>query len=68
MITNIPIDEELIEKARQAGGHGTREEAMRRALEEYINHRRRERILELAGTIEYDDAYDYKAARRKDNP
>lgn len=68
MITNIPVDEELIEKARQAGRHGTCAEAMHRALEEYINHRRRERIIELAGTVEYDDDYDYKAARQTDNP
>lgn len=68
MITNIPIDEELVEEARRAGRHGSREEAIRRALEEYVNHHRRQRIINLFGTVEYEDEYDYKSARRKDQP
>lgn len=68
MITNTPIDENLVEEARLVGRHGTREEAIRRALEEYVRQHRRQRIISLFGTIEYEDDYDYKSARRKDQP
>ena len=64
MITNLSIDEQLVEQARRAGRHATREEAIRRALEEYVSHHRREQIINLFGIVEYED--DYKSARRKD--
>ena len=62
---NVPllIDEKLVEAARQAGHHATPEEAVRHALEEYVHRHKRQRIVELFGTIEYDEAYDYKAGR-----
>ena len=54
-----------MEKARQAGGHKTKKEAVTAALEEYIRHRQQLRVLELFGTIDYDPDYDYKSARRR---
>jgi len=35
-------------------------------LEEFIARREQRKILELAGTLEWDDAYDYKADRSRD--
>ena len=66
MSTQLVADDELIEQARQAGQHATAEEAVRSALEEYVARRRRQRIIDLFGTVDYDDDYDYKALRRED--
>jgi hypothetical protein len=66
MATNLALDDEtLIEQARVAGGHKTKKEAVTSALQEYIRHRKQLEILKLFGTIDYDPAYDYKAARRR---
>jgi Arc/MetJ family transcription regulator len=65
MATNLAIDDKLIEEARKIGAHKTKKEAVTKALEEYIQHRRRLRILADFGTVDFDPAYDYKAARRK---
>lgn len=65
MPTNLAIDDRLIEEARRTGRHKTKKEAVTAALEEYIKHRKRLRLLELFGTIDYDPKYDYKAERRR---
>jgi len=63
MSAELVADDDLVEQARRAGNHATAEEAVRSALEEYVA-RRRQRIIELFGTVEYDDDYDYKTLRR----
>ena len=65
MATNLALDDGLIEEARTIGGHKTKREAVTAALQEYVQRRRQMRIFELAGTIDYDPAYDYKAERRR---
>lgn len=65
MPTNLAIDDRLIEEARRTGCHKTKREAVTVALQEYIKHRKRLRLLQLAGTIDYDPRYDYKAERRR---
>ena len=65
MATNLDLDDELIEAAVKAGGHRSKKEAVTAALEEYVRYRQRLQILDLVGTIDYDPAYDYKAARRR---
>jgi Arc/MetJ family transcription regulator len=62
--TNLALDDRLIEEARKVGGHKTKKEAVTAALDEYVKRRKRLEILELAGKLDYDPAYDYKAARR----
>lgn len=64
MATNLALDDRLIEEARKVGGHKTKKEAVTAALDEYIKRRKQLEILELAGKLDYDPAYDYKAARR----
>ncbi|MBI4874415.1 MAG: type II toxin-antitoxin system VapB family antitoxin [Acidobacteria bacterium] len=59
----MDIDDRLIERARRIGKHKTKKEAVTAALEECVRRRRQLAILDLAGTIEYADDYDYKAAR-----
>lgn len=65
MATNLALDDKLIEQARRIGKHKTKKEAVTAALEEYVRYRQQLRILELAGTIEFDPGYDYKAERRR---
>ncbi len=65
MATNLAIDDRLIGEAQKLGRHRTKKEAVNAALDEYVRRRRQLEILSLAGTIEYDDGYDYKRERRR---
>ena len=66
MPTNLAIDDRLIEEARQIGHHGTKKEAVTAALDEYIRRRKQMQILDLFGTVDYREDYDFKANRRRD--
>jgi len=66
MPTNLAIDDRLIEEARQIGHHRTKREAVTAALDEYIRRRKQMQILDLFGTIDYHEDYDYRANRRRD--
>jgi Arc/MetJ family transcription regulator len=65
MPTNLAIDEELLETAKRLGKHKTKRETVNEALREYIQYRKRVGALDLLGTIDFDPAWDYKAARKK---
>jgi Arc/MetJ family transcription regulator len=65
MPTNLAIDDTLLEEALKVGGHRTKRATVNEALKEYIQRRRRRRILKLIGTIDFDPAYDYKRARKR---
>jgi len=62
--TNLAIDDRLIEEAQKLGHHRTKKDTVTAALGEYIQRRKQQGILSLFGTIEYDQAYDYKRERR----
>lgn len=66
MPTNLALDDSLIAEARRIGQHATKKAAVTAALEEYIRRRKQMEILNLAGTIDYDPAYDYRKVRRLD--
>jgi hypothetical protein len=63
MATNLNLDDELIREAQELGGFKTKREAVTAALVEYVRFKKQIGIIELFGTVEYDDDYDYKAAR-----
>jgi len=65
MATNLALDDRLIEEARRLGGHRTKKAAVTEALAEYIARRKRRRVLDLFGTLDWDPGYDYKAERRR---
>ncbi len=65
MPTNLAIDDRLLEEAQRVGGHRTKKATVTEALQEYIQHRKQAKILELFGTLEFDPKYDYKKQRRK---
>ena len=62
--THLKIDEELIEEAHRLSQHETREAAVTAALKHYIQHRKQLEILELFGTIDFHEDYDYKKNRQ----
>jgi Arc/MetJ family transcription regulator len=63
--TNLAIDDRLIEEAKRIGGYPTKRAAVTAALEEYVRRRRQLGILQLAGKVDYDPAYDHKLLRRR---
>lgn len=65
MATNLAIDPELLDRALAASGERTKKAAVTRALEEFIARREQARIVELFGTVEFDESYDYKAERSR---
>ena len=64
MATNLDLDDELIQAARQLGGHKTKRDAVTRALQEYVRWLRQKAIVSDFGTIDYDPKFDYKKQRR----
>jgi hypothetical protein len=64
-ITNLAIDDKLIENARRIGNHKTKKAVVTEALIEYIQRREQLKILGLFGTIDYDDDYNYKDQRKR---
>jgi Arc/MetJ family transcription regulator len=65
MATNLAIDPELLDEALKVGGHRTKKATVNEALEEYVRRRKQKEVLELFGTVDFDDDYDYKAQRRR---
>lgn len=65
MATNLAIDTELLETALKTGGLKTKKATVNQALIEFIQKRKNAEIIQLFGTIKYDDKYDYKKARTR---
>ena len=65
MATNLSIDPELLNKALQVGGEKTKKATVNRALREFIARREQERLLDLFGKLDWDEAYDYKRERMR---
>jgi hypothetical protein len=63
MATNLALDNKLIEEAQAIGHHKTKKAVVTEALKEYIQRRKQLAILELFGSIDYTDDYDYKTQR-----
>lgn len=65
MPTNLAIDDRLIAEAQKVGHHRTKKEAVTAALDEYIRKRKKLDVLDMFGTIDYDEGYDYKLERNR---
>ena len=63
MATNLAIDQKLLNEALDIGGYSTKKETVTIALEEFIANRRKQSLINLLGTIDYDKDYDYKEGR-----
>ncbi len=65
MATNLQIDDHLIQEALDLSEHRTKRAVVEEALQEYVRHRKQLNIIELFGSIEYEDTYDYKKQRQQ---
>jgi Arc/MetJ family transcription regulator len=65
MATNLSIDTRLLNDALRIGQLKTKKDTVNLALEEFIKRRKAAEILTMFGTVEYDEDYDYKEARRR---
>ena len=65
MATNLAIDPDLLERALEVSGERTKKAAVTRALQEFIARREQQRIADLLGKLEWDEAFDYKAERSR---
>ena len=66
MPTNLALDDRLIAEALRIGHHATKKAAVTAALQEYIQRRKQLDVLNLAGSIDYDPAFDYRKMRQLD--
>ena len=65
MPTNLALDDRLVAQAKRLGGHRTKRDAVNEAIAEYVARRKRRRILDAIGKVEWDPEYDYKAERKR---
>ncbi|OUL24808.1 DUF2191 domain-containing protein [Nostoc sp. T09] len=65
MATPLKIDEALLQEALALDDHTTIDVLVETALREYIQRRKRLKVLDLFGTIDYDEDYDYKHQRQQ---
>ncbi|MBK6717061.1 MAG: type II toxin-antitoxin system VapB family antitoxin [Burkholderiales bacterium] len=63
MRTNIELNDVLVDEARRLSGLATKRETVDAALREFVDRRRQQLILELAGQPLIDPAYDVRAVR-----
>lgn len=64
MRTTIDIPEDLLRDVEEVTGAATRREALIQALEEYLRRRRLQRVIDVAGTLDFD--VDIRALRKRD--
>jgi Bacterial antitoxin of type II TA system, VapB len=64
MITHLEIDENLLKQALALSDSLTENQLISEALREYIQRRQQQKVLDLFGTIDYEEDYDYKQQRQ----
>lgn len=64
MTRSLNLDEALTQAAMALEAHQNLEAVIETALREYVQCHQRHKILDLFGTIDYDDTCDYKAQRQ----
>ncbi|MFQ4146174.1 type II toxin-antitoxin system VapB family antitoxin [Chlorogloeopsis sp. ULAP02] len=65
MTIYLQIDEALIQEALALGNQQSERDVVEQALREYVQRRKQLKVLDLFGTIDYDEDYDYKQQRHK---
>ncbi|MEG4148932.1 type II toxin-antitoxin system VapB family antitoxin [Microcoleus sp. Pol12B5] len=64
MVTTLEIDKNLLQEALDLSNHPTPTTLIEAALREYIQRRKQLKVMELFGTIDYDEDYNYKQQRQ----
>ena len=65
MATNLAFDDELLKNALEIGGYKSKKDTVKAALEEFIQLRRSEDVIDLFGKVVFDEVYDYKKLRER---
>ena len=65
MATNLAIDTELLDLAREVGQLKTKKETVNQALREFVAKRKQLEIIDLFGKLDPDSDYDYKKSRQR---
>lgn len=65
MATNLGIDDTLLTKALKIGGYKSKKDTVNAALDEFIKRRKAKDLIDIFGTIEYDNSYNYKKMRSR---
>jgi hypothetical protein len=65
LATPLNINEALLQEALALDDQTTVDALVETALREYIQRRKRLKVLDLFGTIDYDEDYDYKQQRQQ---
>ena len=65
MAANLAIDDNLLKNALVIGGVKTKKAVVNLALNEFIQRRKRQEVIDLFGKIDFDKDYDCKKARGK---
>jgi Arc/MetJ family transcription regulator len=65
MATNLAINDQLLNNALEIGGFRSKKDTVNAALEEFIQRRKAEDVINLFGKIEFDETYDYKKMRSR---
>ena len=63
MLTNLAIEDSLIEEACRLSDQLTANEVATQALKEYIQRRKQLKLLDFFGTVEYHDNYNSREQR-----
>ena len=63
MRTNIDINDNLLKEAFLVSQARRKKDIIHEALREYIRLKKRKDLTELAGSIEFQEGYDYKKSR-----
>ena len=64
MGVNVTVDEGLLSEAERLTGEHDRQKLMEQALQELIGRRAKlQALLDVAGTVQFYDGYDYKTLR-----
>ncbi len=63
-INTYKADKELLEQAKQLGGHKTQQETINEALKEYIRWRKQIEAIQHFGTIDFDPEFLAEMDRR----
>jgi len=63
MASNLALDDNLLNQAMEVGHLRTKRETVTLALQEFIQRRKQQRILDLAGKIAFREDWNYKKDR-----
>lgn len=65
MATNLALDPDLLDEVLAVSGESTKKAAVTLALREFVERRTQANLTEFFGLVEWDQDYDYKAARSR---